>query len=221
MGVKMKTYKQLVKEHCINYYKEHKNKCVFIGYNTVKGSRMYGTLDKIPLKNCIEMPVCEGLMTSMAIGMSLEGYRPVVCFERHDFMLLALDSIINHIDKLPYLSGDRYKLPIIIRAIVGSANPLNPGPQHTGDYTQAFRHLLKNTPVYTPHNALGFEMAWNDVGNTLSGAVIIVEKRDWYNHTITELGDQLTKEAKDERTKRENHPFEGCFTLPNIRTIQE
>lgn len=154
----------------------------FIGYNTLKGSRMYGTLNNIPDKQCVEMPVAENLMIGLAIGMSLEGYKPVVCFERHDFMLLALDGLVNHVDKLPKISGYQYKLPILVRAIVGSASPLNPGPQHTQNYYQELKSMLKHTPVFDASMMRyeGLVTALRQVGVSESGAVVIVEKRDNY-----------------------------------------
>ena len=126
-------------------------------------------------------------MISLAFGMSLRGIRPVVCFERHDFLLLALDALVNHVDKMPALSGDQYKVPIVIRAIVGAKYPLNPGPQHTQNYTNALVSMLKNTPVYVPESITEFTRAWEAAGQTPSGAVVIIEHRDWYDLTIEEL----------------------------------
>ena len=159
---------------------------IFIGYNTVKGSRLYGTLNNVPVKQCLETPVCENLMVSLAIGMALEGYKPVVCFERHDFLLLGLDALVNHVDKMPWLSGDQFKLPIIIRAVVGAKNPLNPGPQHTGDYTIALRNMLKHTDIFCPFywGREWLSKAWGYVGKSDSGAVVIIEERDLYEQEI-------------------------------------
>lgn len=172
------TYKQAISEQCIKYAKDPKAR--FIGYNVVYGSRMYGTLNEVPESQCIEMPVAENLMVGLAIGMALEGYLPVVCFERHDFLLLALDAIVNHVDKLPYLSGYQYKLPIIIRAIVGSKKPMNPGPQHNNDYTKMLDGILKHTPVWDLSEDYDVEAAWATAGETPSGAIVIVEHKDIY-----------------------------------------
>lgn len=108
---------------------------IFIGYNLKYGSRCYGTMDKVPDDKIIEMPVAEYLMTGMAIGMAINGYRPVLIFERHDFLLMAMDQIVNHLDKINNMSLGQYTTPVIIRAIVGADEPLYPGPQHCQDYT--------------------------------------------------------------------------------------
>lgn len=177
------TYKDVLTNQCTTYAKRYP-KAVFIGYNTLFGSRMYGTLNGVPRKQCIEAPVAENLMVGLAMGMSLEGYRPVVCFERHDFMLLAMDALINHMDKMPWLSEGQYKYPILIRAIVGGSTPLNPGPQHTQNYSTPLIHMLKHTPI---HNALSIDRirgAWNEVGKSDSGAVILIEHKNWYDKPV-------------------------------------
>jgi len=176
-------YKEIIKLKCEEYAKNPMAR--FIGYNTVFGSRMYGTLSDISPNQCIESPVAENLMAGLAMGMSLEGYRPVLCFERHDFILLALDAIVNQMDKMPWMSGDRFKYPVIIRAIVGGKSPIDPGPMHSQDYAYPLKLMLKHTPVYTPVSMDGFNAAWRDVGKTDSGAVVIVEYKDSYEKEIT------------------------------------
>lgn len=179
------TYKQLHTSLATKHAKKY-SKAVFIGYNTVYGSRMYGTLNGVPTKQCIEMPVAENLMMGMAMGMSLEGYRPVVCFERHDFLLLALDALVNHVDKMPWMSEGQYKFPILIRAIVGGTRPLNAGPQHTQIYTSQLGTMLKHTPVINGISRQDIELAWNTVGRTNSGAVVLTEYRDFYDMDVIE-----------------------------------
>lgn len=189
------TYKQAIKEQCERYAKDERVK--FIGYNTVFGSRMYGTLSDVPVSSCIESPIAENLMVGMAVGMALEGYLPVVCFERHDFLLLAMDALINHVDKLAYVSGQQFKLPIIIRAIVGGSKLINPGPMHTQNHTMTLTAALKNTPVFEPITVKEIEEAWNGKGynkckdnrpipqKNQSGAIVIVERKDLYEAEIS------------------------------------
>ena len=52
-------------------------------------------------------------MVGLAIGMSFEGFKPVVYFERHDFMLVAADAIGNHVDKIERISHGEFKVPVI------------------------------------------------------------------------------------------------------------
>lgn len=170
----MSEYKQAVIESMCMLAEDPKR--VFVGYNTVFGSRMYGTLTDVDVNRCLETPVAENLMMGLAMGMSLEGYKPVVCFERHDFILAAADAIINHLDKLPELSGSQFDFPVIIRAIVGHDKPLDPGPQHTQDYTKL---LIESTglPIYTLEEATDVKYTYDEVSDMNSPVVLVEYKR--------------------------------------------
>lgn len=125
---------------------------IFIGYNVKYGSRAYGTLKDISLEKCIEMPVAENLMTGIAMGLSLEGYRPVLFYERNDFLLNGMDAIVNHLDKIKPLSHDEFRMPVIIRAVVGGTKPIYPGLQHIQDYSKALKEMV-SFPVIELHHA--------------------------------------------------------------------
>ena len=57
--------------------------------------------------------------------MCLEGFLPVIYFERHDFMLVA-DAIVNHIDKIERISHGEFKVPVIIlKAVTIDAGPFS------------------------------------------------------------------------------------------------
>jgi pyruvate/2-oxoglutarate/acetoin dehydrogenase E1 component len=75
----------------------------FIGYGLKKG-RALGTLKEVRDDQIIEMPVAENLMVGVATGLALQGYLSVVFIERMDFLLNALDQIVNHLDKIKQLS---------------------------------------------------------------------------------------------------------------------
>jgi len=117
-------------------------KSVFIGYNLQYGSRSYGTMKDVPDSSIVEMPVAEALMAGMSTGLSLGGYQPVLIFERHDFTLLALDQLVNHLDKITVMSRGEFKPKVIVRATVGGIKPFHPGPQHIQDFTDVYRKLF-------------------------------------------------------------------------------
>mgnify|MGYP001589849578 FL=1 len=152
---------------------------IFLGYNVCFGSQGYGTFNSIPRNKKIETPVAENLMIGLAIGMSLEGYRPVLFFERHDFMLNASDGIVNHLDKIESMSKGQYKTPVIIRAVVGAEKPLNPGPQHIQDFTKAFKEMV-NFPIYEPKTSSEVLESYQIAKNS-EKPVMIIEKRNLYN----------------------------------------
>jgi pyruvate dehydrogenase E1 component alpha subunit len=114
---------------------------IFIGYNVAYGDAM-GTLKNVPKKQKLETPVAENLMAGLAIGMSFEGFIPVLYYERHDFMLVAADAIINHIDKIERISHGEFKVPVIIRAVTADAGPFYSGITHSQDFTNMFRSAV-------------------------------------------------------------------------------
>jgi len=134
------TYKEAL-THSMNLLAQ-RPKSLFIGYNLQYGSCSYGTMQCVPKESIIEMPVAEALMAGMSTGLSLGGYQPVLIFERHDFTLLALDQIVNHLDKIDIMSKGEFKPKVIIRATVGGIKPFYPGPQHVQDFTEVYEKLF-------------------------------------------------------------------------------
>ena len=121
---------------------------IFIGYN-VKYGNAIGTLKNVPDDQKLETPVAENLMAGLAIGMSFEGFIPVLYYERHDFMLVAADAIVNHIDKIERISHGEFKCPILIRAVTADAGPFYSGITHSQDFTNVFKEAV-SFPVEDP-----------------------------------------------------------------------
>jgi pyruvate dehydrogenase E1 component beta subunit len=150
---------------------------IFIGYNVAYGDAM-GTLKGVPMEQKLETPVAENLMAGLAIGMSFEGFIPVVYYERHDFMAVAADAIINHIDKIERISHGEYKVPVIIRAVTADAGPFYSGITHSQDFTNLFRSAV-SFPVIDP-------VTGADVLNAVRGAresgrpMMLIERKSRY-----------------------------------------
>ena len=118
-------------------------KTLFVGQSVAyDGQAAFNSFSGVPMEKRIEMPVAEDFQMGFCIGLALEGYIPVCFFPRIDFMLLAANQLVNHLDKLPLMSG--YNPRIIIRTAIGSTEPLNPGPQHTQDHSFHFGIMCKN-----------------------------------------------------------------------------
>lgn len=109
------------------------------------GTKMSASFEGVPTEKRIEVPVAEALQLGISIGLSLEGFVPVSVFPRINFLLCAADMLVNHLDKLPLYSG--YKPKVIIRTAVGSKQPLDAGPQHTGDYAASLESMLRSVKV--------------------------------------------------------------------------
>ena len=87
-----------------------------------------------------DTPISENSFTGLGVGAALLGTRPVVEIMTINFMLLALDSIINGAAKIPFMSGGQFKMPLVVRVPGGVARQL--GAQHA----QRLEHTLMNVP---------------------------------------------------------------------------
>ena len=101
--------------------------------------RMWPTLEGVPMEKRIEMPVAEDFQMGFCTGLAITGKIPVSIYPRWDFLLLAANQLVNHLDKCQ-LWG--WKPRMLIRVGVGATKPLNAGPQHSQDHTEAFRKML-------------------------------------------------------------------------------
>lgn len=165
------SYKDAI-SHCMTEL--GKEGAIFIGYNVARGDAM-GTLKSVPMDQKLETPVAENLMAGLAIGMSFEGFLPVIYFERHDFMLVAADAIGNHIDKIERISHGEFKVPLIIRAVTADGGPFYSGPTHQQDFTEVFRKLVK-FPVIDPQNGVEVMKAYKTF-KYLNGPIMIIERK--------------------------------------------
>lgn len=132
-----------------------KNGFIFLGQTTeYPGSPMYKSLVNVSKLQKLEMPVFENTQMGLSIGLALENIKIVSIFPRIDFLICAIDQLVNHLDKIEFMSKGEFKPAIIIRTQIGNTKPLDPGPQHRGDYTQGLRRMLKNVKVIKVKNPI-------------------------------------------------------------------
>lgn len=108
---------------------------VFIG-QAVAGTAMSNTLKDVPPGRLIELPVAEAMQMGMTTGMALAGLVPVSIYPRWNFLLCAMNQLVNHLDKVQVMSDGGYRTKAIIRTCIGLERPPHP-QQHVGDCTAA------------------------------------------------------------------------------------
>ena len=139
-----------------------------VGY---KGSPMYSSLEDVAKERRIELPVMEEVQMGISTGLSFEGYIPVSIYPRFDFLILATNQFVNHLDKVKELSNGQFDPKVIIRTMVGSKRPLYPGPQHCQDHTEAYKSMLTNVDVVILEDPLdilpAYERALKSAKSTL------------------------------------------------------
>lgn len=172
------SYKEAVHESMLMLSEDEKVR--FIGYSVRYGSMGYNCFKGIPEGQLIETPVAENLMTGLAIGMAIEGYKPILYFERFDFVLNALDGIVNHLDKINRISDKQYNPIVLIRIVIGGGlkKPLYTGPTHTQDFTEALRTMV-TFPVVRLRTAVDVIYHYKEASQWKT-CMALVEERDLY-----------------------------------------
>lgn len=144
------------------------------------GTGMSNTLTGVDKSKLLELPVAEDMQMGMSLGMALNGMIPVSIFPRWNFLLCATNQLVNHIDKLSYMSD--YKAKVIIRTAIGSERPLHPQHQHVGDFTDAFKLLCKTVDIIRLEEPKDIFPAYERaLFRTDNRSTIIVEYGDYYN----------------------------------------
>ena len=152
---------------------------VFIGQTAIyPGTSMSGTLAGVTSDRKIEMPVAEAAQMGMSIGLSLTGWIPVSIYTRWNFLLLSVDQLVNHLDKIPLYSG--YRPKVIVRTGIGSERPMHPGLQHVGDMTEAFRSICRTVNFVRLEDPDDIVPAYRKAMER-DGSTVLVEICDFYN----------------------------------------
>jgi pyruvate/2-oxoglutarate/acetoin dehydrogenase E1 component len=146
------------------------------------GTGMTNTLCDVSRSKLLEMPVAEEFQMGVSIGLALNGTIPVSIFPRWNFLLLATNQLVNHLDKIPNYSNGEFYPKVIIRTAIGSERPINPQIQHTGDFTDAYRLMLERIEVIRleePEDVFdAYKLAYERKDNK---STILVEYGDYYN----------------------------------------
>lgn len=118
-----------------------------------------GSLDRLDQDfgrdRVLDSPVSENAVTGMCVGAALAGMRPIVFHPRMDFMLLAVDPIVNQAANWSYIFAGRVNVPVVIRAVINRGG--EQGAQHSQALHAMFMHVpgLKVVMPATPADAKG------------------------------------------------------------------
>ena len=110
-------------------------------------------------QRCFDTPLSEDGIVGAAIGMAVNGMKPVAEIQFQDFIFPAFDQIVSEAAKLRYRSGGQYTAPLVIRAPYGGG--IRGGLYHSQSGEAYFAHTpgLKVVIPSTPHDAKGLLLA--------------------------------------------------------------
>jgi acetoin:2,6-dichlorophenolindophenol oxidoreductase subunit beta len=103
----------------------------------------------------IDTPLSEAGFVGLGVGAAIAGQRPVVEMLFIDFLLLAMDQVINQAAKYRFMSGGEGRVPLVIRTQGGAGNSL--AGQHSQSLEALYYHIpgLKVVMPSTPRDAKG------------------------------------------------------------------
>jgi pyruvate dehydrogenase E1 component beta subunit len=159
------------------------DKKIFImGQGVDDPSGMFGmTLDlhkKYGKERVFDTPLSENAMTGIGVGAAISGMKPIYFHNRPDFLLLAMDQIVNHASKYSYMFAGKLKVPLVIIAVIGRG--WGSGAQHSQSLYGLFMHVpgLRLIMPSTAYDAKGLLVASIADGNP----VIFIEHRWLFKH---------------------------------------
>jgi len=123
------------------------------------GNTARGLLQRFGPDRVIDTPVSENAVTGAAVGAAIAGMKAVVIHPRMDFMMYAMDPIINEAANWHYMNGGRASVPVVFWGVI------NRGGEQAAQHSQAihafFSHVpgLKVVMPATPSDAKGLMIA--------------------------------------------------------------
>ncbi len=119
------------------------------------GNTAQGLIARFGERRILDTPVSENAMTGAAVGAALAGMRTIVVHPRMDFMLYAIDPIINEAANWYYMNGGKLPVPTVIWGVINRGG--EQGAQHSQAIQAMFAHVpgLKVVMPATPYDAKG------------------------------------------------------------------
>lgn len=168
------------------------------------GNTMTDLDKKFGTERVIDTPVSEAACTGAGVGAALAGMKPIVVHPRMDFMLYAMDAVVNQAAKWNHMIGGQASPGVTIRSII------NRGGQQGAQHSQALHAWFAHVPglrVVMPTSV-------PDARDLLIASVlcpdpvVYIDDRWLYDQTadlpppdpaldLTQVGPQVTREGTD------------------------
>src|SRR5579883_2768028 len=114
-----------------------------------------GLVDEFGKQRVIDTPISEPGFTGIGVGAAMTGLRPVVDIMFGDFLTLIMDQVVNQAAKVHYMSGGKWKVPMVVRTTMGATR--RSAAQHSQSLHAWFAHVpgLKVVLPSTPYDMKG------------------------------------------------------------------
>jgi len=114
-----------------------------------------GLVEEFGKDRVLDTPISEAGFTGLAVGAAMTGLRPIVDIMFGDFITLTMDQMVNQAAKVHYMSGGKWKVPMVMRTTLGATR--RSAAQHSQSLHAWFCHVpgLKVVLPATPYDAKG------------------------------------------------------------------
>jgi pyruvate dehydrogenase E1 component beta subunit len=114
-----------------------------------------GLVEEFGKDRIIDTPISEAGFTGIGVGAAMTGLRPIIDIMFGDFLTLIMDQLVNQAAKIHYMSGGKWKVPLVVRATMGAMR--RSAAQHSQSLQAWPSHIpgLKVVMASTPYDAKG------------------------------------------------------------------
>lgn len=157
-GQRELTFAQAIREALAEEMRRDPRVCIF-GEDVAQAGTPFkvlsGLVEEFGAERVLDTPISEAGFTGMAVGAAMTGLRPVVDIMFGDFITLTMDQMVNQAAKIHYMSGGKWKVPLVMRTTLGATR--RSAAQHSQSLHAWFSHVpgLKVALPSTPYDAKG------------------------------------------------------------------
>ncbi|HXZ41854.1 MAG TPA: alpha-ketoacid dehydrogenase subunit beta [Terriglobales bacterium] len=152
------TFAQAIREALAEEMRRDARVCIF-GEDVAEAGTPFkvlsGLVEEFGTERVLDTPISEAGFTGIGVGAAMTGLRPIVDIMFGDFITLTMDQMVNQAAKVHYMSGGKWKVPMVMRTTLGATR--RSAAQHSQSLHAWFSHVpgLKVALPSTPYDAKG------------------------------------------------------------------
>ena len=152
------TFAQAIREALAEEMRRDSRVCI-LGEDVAEAGTPFkvlsGLVEEFGTTRVIDTPISEAGFTGVGVGAAMTGMRPVIDIMFGDFLTLTMDQMVNQAAKVHYMSGGKWKVPMVLRTTLGATR--RSAAQHSQSLHAWLCHVpgLKVVLPSTPYDAKG------------------------------------------------------------------
>jgi pyruvate/2-oxoglutarate/acetoin dehydrogenase E1 component len=175
-----------IRELTVRFLESHDNSRLFCeGIQDSFYGTIPSTLSSSHSHKLEELPISEAASIGMVTGASIFGIKSIICLQRVEFGLLAIDQLVTNASKTKYLSSGSQTSPFLLRMVIGRG--WGQGPCHS----QSFEALWGSIPgleVYLPATSSDYSYIFERLEVTDSPILSLEHRWTHFTNVATKVG---------------------------------